>query len=87
MHSLHGQNVFLPSCGLKSRIIHDRSINRSCERCQTGDYLTRWASTRFFSTFQQQSFWIAAYGLENKEFVLGQKTVQVHPREGCQKVI
>lgn len=31
MHSLHGQNVFLPSSGLKSRIIQDYSIKRYCE--------------------------------------------------------
>lgn len=31
MHSLRGQNVFLPSSGLKSRIIQDYSIKRYCE--------------------------------------------------------
>lgn len=82
MHSLHGQNVFLPSCGLKSKIVQDYSINRYCEDVRLDGY-----PQGFFSTFQLQGFWIAAQDLESKELLPGQKTGQVHPREGCQKVI
>lgn len=67
MHSLHGQNVFLTSCGLKSRIIQDCSINRSCEDVRLETVLPdEYPKVFFFSTFQRQGFRIAARGLENR---------------------
>lgn len=48
MHSLQGQNVFLPSCGPKSRVIQDCSINSSCEDVRLG---TVSPDERFFLYF------------------------------------
>lgn len=79
MHSLHGQNVFLTSCGLKSRIIQDCSINRSCEDVRLETVLPdEYPKVFFFLLFSGRVFGLLL-GVLKIEFVPGQKTVQVHP--------